>query len=70
MYKVTVLYESIIPAMNAGNVPEIIQHNPNIHNFESINSIKFLLSKMLGMNSVNHVPIQTMGCNSLPVLKT
>jgi len=44
---VIVLYEYIIPAVNASNAPQIIQHNPNIHNLESSNSIKFLLSKML-----------------------
>jgi len=67
MYKV--MYESIIPAVNAGNVPEITQHNPNIHCLESINLIKFLLSKMLGMNSVSHAPVLTVGFNSLSVLK-
>ena len=63
------MYESIIPVVNAGNVPEITQHNPNIHCLESINLVKFLLSKMLGMNSVSHAPVLTVGFNSLSVLK-
>jgi len=68
-YKVIMLYETIIPAVNAGNVPQTKRHNRNIHNLESSNSIKFLLSKMLRMNSTNHVPVPTMGGNSLSVLK-
>jgi hypothetical protein len=44
MYKVIVLYGSIISAVKAGNVPEMTQYNAIIPNCDSSNSVKILLS--------------------------
>jgi len=43
-YKVIILYELIISAVKAGNVPQMTQHNHTIHNHDNINSIKILSS--------------------------